>query len=497
MPPAPADLRRAARAAFASEDDQRLTRACEAVLRAAPQDAEARRLLGRAALRDARPERAEPWFREAAARAPYDPGAWGDLARALVEQRRVADAEAILAAAASNGVRSASMLVFLGGLRERLGRRDDARAAYEAAIDADPMSGEAHRALAYAGGLSADEPRAARLSRLVGEGALTPAAAAAALFALAEAERRSGHGEAFMALLAQANARQLALWGRRKDPAGVGPKRLARLVTAKTLEAAARAQPAPFTPVFIIGLREGGQEHLARALAAHPDMADAGAFNLLGGPVLRAFEALTGRPAPEGFERLDAAQLDAIAAIYVERARRLFPDARAILDASLETDPLLGLVAVALPNARIIRLRRDPMDQGFAVYRRWHASGAPHTCDLAAIARRSKRFDWLGARMDAALGAAAIETRFERLVDHPAAELARLLAHCGVEPAPECARRFARSVAEASADDVEPGAGRDAWRPYADSLHRLSRALGRSHDAYQAEDEALGSDVRL
>ncbi|MCG8442817.1 MAG: tetratricopeptide repeat protein, partial [Caulobacterales bacterium] len=201
MPHALADSRRAARTAFHRADHAKLERACAAILADAPEDAEARRLLGRAALRDLRPHDAAAFFRQAAARAPNEPGTWTDLARALLELGRAEEAEAHLDAAATRGVASAGLLTLLGDVRARLSRAEAAREAYETALEDAPYHGEAFRGLALAGGLGPGEPARSRAQQLTRDPDRPARAAAMAGYALAEAALREGDEDGFFAWL--------------------------------------------------------------------------------------------------------------------------------------------------------------------------------------------------------------------------------------------------------------------------------------------------------
>ncbi len=477
------DLRRVAREAYARSDADRLRQACEGLLRASPDDAEARRLMGRMALRDQRPDLAEPWFREAAARAPDEPGAWSDLARALSDMRRDHEAEAQLAAASSRGVRSPATLTFLGQLQVVLGRIDDARATFEAALDEQPLWGEALLGLAWAGGLRVDSPRYRQTLRLMAETPeLNDAPAAAALYALAEAEWREGAAEGFITRLTEANARQARLQRTGQDWTQLY-KRARKAITPETLGKFDPAQDAPFAPVFLVGAPQSGIAALAHALSLHPDVGFSGPLPFLANAVARALEKCTRKPAPEGVEVLSDADRAGLAEAYIERAQRIAPKTRVLIDATPDNAHLTGLIPLLFGNAKVIHVDREAMDQGFAVFRSYHPRAEPETCDLTKIAKRRRRFAPLAEHVRTLKPATRFVTSLERLREAPVQEMERILAFLTLSFRPACANALVEPAtprqfgALAGAEPIMVGQGA-RWSDFAEALKPLQKGLG-------------------
>ncbi len=376
--------RAVARAAYADGDGDRLERACEIILRAAPDDLEARRLLARDALRDHRLGAAEELFRAAAAHHPARAGVWADLARALVERRALGEAEAVLAAAASRGVRSASTQTFLGRLRLALGRSDDARAAFEGALELDADYGDAYRGLAEAGGLTTGDPWRAAAQRRLAEGRFGPRAAAAAQYALGEALWAEGEGDRALAVILDANARQHALWGGARDRWTPTLKRAARAAARGARVRDAAPETAPVI-VVILGPLGGGGAVVEEALGAVSAIDLGGATGLLTGPIAEAAVARGRRALPAAAWRLSADDRTALARDYLRRLAALCSPDEFASDSDEAALPNTLLAAALFANARFVQVTRDLSDAGLAVLRRASPSGAPHTCAMPAI----------------------------------------------------------------------------------------------------------------
>jgi tetratricopeptide (TPR) repeat protein len=383
------DLRRTARFAFERSDHHRLKKVCRAILEADPHDADARRLLGLAALKDDRPDLAEGWLRETTARRPDSASAWRNLARALVELRREGEAEAILSAAAARGVSTSGAMTMLGAIRARLDRAEDARAAFEAAIEMDPARGEAYWGLAEVGGLAVDTAAYAQARRLLEIGRVSAASAVATRFALAEADRRAGNVESFIARLHEANLAQRGLLPRHPPSARDVWRRALRTVAlearlARKLAGETAARP---TPIFLVGEACSGAELAEAMLANEPGVFAAGEINLFHGAVGRELARLGRGRGAIGVARLSESQRALVREAYLERARRIAPDARWFVDRSRDLAAHAGALRVLFPEARIIRLERAPLRQGLDIYRRYRPNGDARSCDLSAIGR--------------------------------------------------------------------------------------------------------------
>ncbi len=478
------DLRRAARAAFEADDGAKLDAACQALLARHPEDSEARRLLGRAALRDFRPDLAVTWLREAAARRPDSPGPWTDLARALKALNRAGEAEAILSAADARGVRSAPLLSQLGYLRADLERFEDAKAAFEGAIDIDPVRGDAYRGLALAGGLNAADPLRVQAERVVAKMRMEPSQAALVHHALAEAALRDGDFYEFLRRLADANTASAAAWGRAADPLEALEKRDLRLLRRRAPKLAVDDEVVP-RPLFLIGGGCAGQPLVEAALAAAGLAESKRAFGAFGGPVARHVESVTRAEFPEEFERLDAAARRAAAQAYRDRAGAA-SDARVVVDRAPECDAAIGAAAHLFPDAVFVRLRRDPLDQGLAIYRRPFRTSPGRVTDLKAIGRwtvlRAKR----DARIDRCLGDRLIDVRAEALVQDPAAATARIAAALGLTLDAVAAQSVGRARAPFGEDDPNAAPPLEIVES-AGELEPLARACRKTRDAYGAD----------
>ncbi len=294
------------------------------------------------------------------------------------------------------------------------------------------------------------------------------------------------------------------------EDAGDPPRALAWLARAKAarlrevaydpardtgLFAAARATVGPVAsdatdaaPIFIVGLPRTGTTLVDRILSSHPDVVSVGEstdFALI-------LKRMAGTPSRLV---LDEATLAAAAGggVDLAQAGRRYLEAVAPLAGaarSLDKMPLnvvyAGLIHRALPNARIVCLRRHPMDAGLSNYRQLFATRFPYydyALDLEYTGRYVAGFEALADHWAASLPADRyINFRYEDLVADQEGQTRRLLAHCGLDWDPACLafHENAAPVATASAvqvrSPIHPGSvGR--WRRYGEGLAPMLAAL--------------------
>jgi Flp pilus assembly protein TadD len=444
-------------------------------------------------------------IRQAITGTPADPEAHAQLARWLSRLHRQAEADAAVERALALGPREARTLDTLGVVLSRggrharaarcferatelepgnagfqfnlasslkfLGRFDEAEAAYEACLAANPRHWRAHSALSQ---LRRQEPGRNHLSRLkalLDEDGLDVDAELHLRHALAkELEDLGRYDESFEHLAAGRSRKRAA-------------SRYAFSRDAALFEAVTRATPAPLpvdthptaeAPIFVVGMPRTGTTLVERMLANHTQVASVGESQNFAVLLKRA----TGTRTPTVLDAptiARAATLDfaALGRAYLEQTR---PDGAR--PRFVDKMPLnffyLGHVARALPGARIVVLRRHPLDTVVASFRQLFATTMPYyeyAYDLGDAARYWLAFDALMTHWQRVLPGRVVEVEYESLVNEPERALPPVLEHCGLEWETACLEfnRNPHAVATASAVQVRQplyasSVGR--WRRY-------------------------------
>jgi hypothetical protein len=144
----------------------------------------------------------------------------------------------------------------------------------------------------------------------------------------------------------------------------------------------------------------------------------------------------------------------------------------------------VGLIHLALPNARFINVRRDPLDTCISCFSLLFTGSQPFAYDLAELGRYYRGYEATMAHWHKVLPPGVmIDVHYEDLVDDLEGTARHVLRHCDLDWEDAC-RDFhdtKRAVRTASLMQVrEPVYRRSigTWRRYAEFLEPLGQALG-------------------
>jgi hypothetical protein len=144
-----------------------------------------------------------------------------------------------------------------------------------------------------------------------------------------------------------------------------------------------------------------------------------------------------------------------------------------------------GFIAAALPNARMICVRRDPMDTCLSNLRQLFALSSPYydySFDPIDTARYYVQFDRLMRHWKRILPGRILEIAYEDIVEHQADATRRLLDFCGLAWNDACLsfERNAAPVATASVVQVRSPMFRTSlarWKRYGPVLDPMRQVL--------------------
>lgn len=362
-----------------------------------------------------------------------------------------------------------------------LGQLDAASAGYEQSLRLRPTFADAHWAIAT---LRRPDP-ATRLARLRitsdhhRADSLEQAHVQYALFH--EFDALGDTDEAWRALSRGAAIMHAGT----RDDAASRQARLSKLMHPiwhpTETEGTAGSQP---SPVFLVGLPRTGTTLLDRILGNHGWVTSVGERNDLAASVCEAsdrfFSGMADEADPEWIRDLDHRR---VGHLYMERLRRHASATALAVDKNPANLFNIPMILQGLPQARILVMRRNPMDSAFSnlkelfqgnAYR--YSYGFPELASHVDMAHR-----WIRYWGEAAPAKIKV-VDYESLVGDTEATIASVLDFLGIPQHPGLAdiTRNGAPVATASSAQVrEPihGRGVGAWRRYARQLEPLRAAL--------------------
>jgi len=324
------------------------------------------------------------------------------------------------------------------------------------------------------------------MEALLAAGLRHPAGEVQLGYALArEYEDLGEHERAFACLKKGAGRRNSLLQYRVEDD--VETAQAIKKVMAADFLAKVKQTPGP-GPIFIIGLPRSGTTLVERILGSHSQVDSLGEINdfalslmSLAGPT-KGKQDLVAKSTGLDFEALGARYRASIASRQKARQGPERAGAPWLIDKTPANYLYIGLIARALPEAKIIHLRRNPMDVCYAMYKTLFRMGYPFSYDLDNLARYYLSYRDLMAHWRAHLPGRFLDLDYEALVGDQEAVSRRLVAHCGLAWEPACLdfHLNASPSATASAAQVRRPLYRDSlekWRCYETQLAPLKERL--------------------
>jgi tetratricopeptide (TPR) repeat protein len=385
----------------------------------------------------------------------------------------------------------------LGRAYTQLGRIDEALPLLRKAIElAPPQELERfYRTLAFTKRFVPGDPDLAKMEELAANMAgATPDRRMKLHFGLGKAYGDIGQREQSFTHLLAGNSEM-----RRQKPYDEAATleefaRIAAAYTPALMHTRSGAGVRSEVPVFIVGMPRSGSTLAEQILASHPDVHGAGECGDL--PALAEAMRIPGdRPLlPDGIAELPDGGLQWLGLGYLQRMTPKAPQARRIVDKNLGSFKHLGLIHLALPGAKIIHTRRDPVDTCLSCFSHLFAGEHPYAYDLAELGRYWRAYDRLMAHWRSVLPPGVLlELQYEDVVEDLEGQARRLVAHCGLEWNEACLsfHKTERVVRTASMTQVRQPIYRGSmqkWRAYGELLRPLLDALGDAVPAARAQD---------
>jgi len=429
-----------------------------------------------------RPLEAVEAARRAIAIQPADGEALNALGQALQAAGNIDEAlDAFERAAAGHGQTAEAGLVARGQLLTEIGRSAEAMEAFDRALAAFPASAATWFGRAELKKFTAEDPDLARMEAQLASGvderygnlSFLRYALAKAWFDAGDADRAFGHLNAGAKLV-----RATLAWD--SDSSDRQMAATAEIFTPALLSGAANCGDPSELPVFVLGMPRSGTTLVEQILASHPAIHGAGELATMG----RLASGLAKPAFPHAVAGLSATDLATIGRRYLDRVEPLAAGKCRVVDKMPGNFLFAGLIRLALPKARIIHCRRDPVDTCLSCYTKLFSGEQGFTYDLDELGRFHRSYQRLMDHWRRVLSPETfIEVDYEAVVDDLEGQARRLIAFCGLEWNESCLdfHRNTRAVRTASVTQVrqpiyKSSVGR--WRRYQAHLGPLLTALG-------------------
>jgi tetratricopeptide (TPR) repeat protein len=229
-------------------------------------------------------------------------------------------------------------------------------------------------------------------------------------------------------------------------------------------------------PIFVVGMPRSGTTLVEQILASHPMVFGAGELPFWN-------DAAASYESSESDSTADAGRLPALAQTYLRHLRDASDAALRVVDKMPTNYVNLGLIHAALPNARIIHMRRNPIDTCLSIYFQNFSISHAYANDLEDVAHYFTEYVRLMGHWRATLPEGAIlDVSYEGLIDDQEAWSRRMLEFVDLPWDPRCLdyHQTTRTVITPSRWQVRQkisSRSRGRWRNYESHVGPLRHLL--------------------
>ena len=246
-------------------------------------------------------------------------------------------------------------------------------------------------------------------------------------------------------------------------------------------------------PIFVVGMPRSGSTLIEQILASHSlieGTKELAEISLLAGAVANKTNSRGKGLYPDSIELLERSDIKALGESYV-RSSLIYrkTDKPLFIDKMPNNWLHVALISLILPNAKIIDVRRDPMDCCVSNFKQHFARGQHFSYSLSEVGEFYCAYIHVMNAAQIARPGTIYRLHYESLVNDIESEARALLEFLGIPFEPSCTRFWenARAVQTASSEQVRRRiyrSGLGHWRHFAPWLGILSDTLSKHGVAY-------------
>lgn len=198
----------------------------------------------------------------------------------------------------------------------------------------------------------------------------------------------------------------------------------------KTLEES-KVSDSESTPFFILGLPRSGTTLLERILSNHSEVGSLGEINNFAFSLMHTVGPNSGKL--NLIEKSATVDFDLLARRYTHATRGYGISDKYLIDKTPLNFLYLGLIKQAFPRAKIIHLKRHPLDSCYAMYKTLFRMGYPFSYDYDDLAEYFCAYHDLMKHWRELYPDGFLDVEYHELVNSPQKEIRRLVQYCELD----------------------------------------------------------------
>ena len=409
---------------------------------------------------------------------PEDVSVWSNLGAAYLEILDVTRAKKALNKALTIEPNSITALGNVANLKKQTGNIKAAEKIYRSIVELQPDLARGWYELSLVKKFNVGDPDIGVMEELY-EGSNSDTSAQIYLsFALGRAFEEIGEYDRAFSYIEYANMQKRNMIDFRVDQFESTIHECMEIFDKKIFEVAKKCGLSSRRPIFVLGMPRSGTTLVEQIITSHPDVSGGGELENLNQVIKDQFpgfpSALIGA-ACQDFEELGRRYLNSI--------RKIGKKSNRVTDKMPRNFLFIGMIALALPQAKIVHCLRSPMDTCLSCYSINFPRGQEFSYNQTDLGTFYRLYRNLMEHWHDVLPDRIFEISYEDIVSDPESNARALLEHCELTWDPGCLSFYEnpRQILTASATQVrEPVHQRSIqrWKRFENGLQPLRKALG-------------------
>ena len=241
-------------------------------------------------------------------------------------------------------------------------------------------------------------------------------------------------------------------------------------------------------PIFILGLPRTGSTLLERMVSSNSEVFSAGELQNFANQLVSQARRKFGSRQIDKISLVQKSKLldfTDLGRSYIESTRPRTGHTRFFIDKMPMNFLYIGLIRLALPEAKIIHMKRHPMDTCYAILKTPFENAYPFSYDTQDIARYYVAYHRLMDHWNLVFTGNICNVEYEKLVTNPEQEVRRVMDYCGLRFEPACLEFYKSDTPTntASASQVREPIYQDSikkWLNYEKELKPVVKILEES-----------------
>ncbi|MFT7009359.1 MAG: tetratricopeptide (TPR) repeat protein [Colwellia sp.] len=238
-------------------------------------------------------------------------------------------------------------------------------------------------------------------------------------------------------------------------------------------------------PIFVLGLPRTGTTLVERILSSHSDIESAGELQNFATKMVSLISVhWSKQKTANSFQKSNMISTSfdidhaALGEAYIDSTRPLTGGSKHFIDKMPLNYLYIGLIAKALPNAKIIHLTRHPLDTCYAIYKTLFKDAYPFSYSLEDLGRYYLEYQKLMQHWHQVLPGKILNVSYEKLVSNQEYESRRLIEFCDLEWQSQCLSFYNNPQPSTTASSVQVRqpiykSSIEKWKHYEQSLQPL------------------------